>query len=284
MTPHFTGDQSHTGHRPAPADALDDQLSGASAANLVDFSGTANLVVVGGPNNGVLFPISGEGLTLGRLPDNDVVIDDPWVSRRHAEIISTHDSYVLRDLSSSNGTFLTDRLIDTSDCGLQDGDHIRLGQSDVQLVFRFSGAATLRMASHTGGDELVQGSGEATVSPPAPANASEITGPDSLTVREDRESHEKSAHGEVRLNIEARGDLRLIYQFVHELRLKPELSVLRISGGPEQKVAVWLGLANGATIEPLLSGMQFVSDVSRDENPQTGGQSAETVFNISLVI
>ena len=145
------GDQSFTGRRPAPAAGLDEQLSGPNAADLGAFSGAANLVVLGGPNDGVLFPIPRDGLTLGRLPANDVVIDDPSVSRRHAEIISTHDSYLLRDLASSNGTFLTDRLIDTSDYGLQDGDHIRLGQSDVQLVFRFSGEATLKMAPRAGG-------------------------------------------------------------------------------------------------------------------------------------
>ena len=129
MTRHFIGNQSFTGRRPAPTDGPDEQPGGASAEKFDDFSGAAGLVVVGGPNDGVLFPIPREGLTLGRLPDNDVVIDDPWVSRRHAEIVSTHESYVLRDLASSNGTFLTDRLIDASDCGLQDGDHIRLGQS-----------------------------------------------------------------------------------------------------------------------------------------------------------
>ncbi|MCH8884300.1 MAG: FHA domain-containing protein, partial [SAR324 cluster bacterium] len=43
-----------------------------------------------------MFAIPDDGLTLGRLSDNDVVIDDPWVSRRHAEIISTHEGYFLR--------------------------------------------------------------------------------------------------------------------------------------------------------------------------------------------
>ena len=143
MTRQFTGDQWFTDHRPTLVDGLDRQQGSAKAVALAEAPTTANLVVMGGPDDGVLIAITEDGLTLGRRPDNDVVIDNPWVSLRHAEIISTHDSYALRDLGSSNGTFLTDRLIDASDHGLQDGDRIRLGKSDVQLVFRSSGAATL---------------------------------------------------------------------------------------------------------------------------------------------
>ena len=157
MTRHFTGDQSFTGHLPAAADGPNLPSGKASGPSLSASSPTADLVVVGGPDNGALFPIPRDGLTIGRLPDNDIVIDDPWVSRRHAEIISSHDSFVLRDLASSNGTFLTDRRIGSSDYGLQDGDHIRLGQSDVQLVFRFSGAATRKLAPRRG---LVEGPAE----------------------------------------------------------------------------------------------------------------------------
>ena len=296
MTRYFTGDRSFTGHRPAPADGLEEQLSGANTANLAEFSGTANLVVLGGPNDGVMFPIPGDGLTLGRLPDNDVVIDDPWVSRRHAEIISTHDSFVLRDLASSNGTFLTDRQIDASDCGLQDGDHIRLGQSDIQLVFRFSGAATLRMAPRTGDpdrerDQISDGATAARRArqavkrdKQAQAKASESPVPDRVTVREDSEPGEALAEGEVRLNVEAGGDVRLIYQFVHELRQKPEFSVLRMSGGPEQRVAVWIGLADGTPLKPILSDMKYVSDVSQGADQKTGVRAAGKVYDISLAI
>ena len=282
MTRHFAGSQSFTGHLPSPADGLDQQLNGPDAADLADLSVAANLVMVGGPSDGVLFPIPRDGLTLGRLPDNDVVIDDPWVSRRHAEIISTHDSYVLRDLASSNGTYLTDRLIDASDYGLQDGDHIRLGQSDVQLVFRFSGAATLKMAPRTG-DEGGEGPDRSNASPrarkavkrayPAQASASDTTGPDGDLVV-----------GEVRLNVEAGGDVRLMYQFVHELRQEPEIDVLRMSGGPKQDMAVWLGLAERIALSPLLSRMKFVAGVSQEADASTQGRAAEIVFNISLAI
>src|SRR5258705_315327 len=46
------------------------------------------------------------GLSLGREPDNDVVPDDPNVSRFHAEVIESDGGLELRDLGSRNGTRL----------------------------------------------------------------------------------------------------------------------------------------------------------------------------------
>jgi hypothetical protein len=229
MTRHFTGNQSFTGYRPGPADGLDRQLDSANTAILAEATATANLVVVGGPNDGVVFPIPNDGLTLGRLSDNDVVIDDSWVSRRHAEIISSHDSYVLRDLGSSNGTFLTDRLIDASDYGLRDGDHIRLGQSEVQLVFLvfrfnlantlniaplrgFSGAATRKMAPGAGGeaDRNPEGSRAARRARQSVKRAYlatvggwDTTWPDMGAARKERASGGELEDGEVRLDVRA---------------------------------------------------------------------------------
>ena len=309
MTRYFTGDQSSTAHRPAPADGLDRQLDTANAASLAESPTTANLVVVGGPNDGVVLSIPNDGLTLGRLHDNDVVIDDPWVSRRHAEIISTHDGYRLRDLASSNGTFLTDRLIDASDYGLHDGDHIRLGRSDVQLVFlvfrfsisammkiapisRFNVAPTRKMAGAPGAKGI-----EAVVAPKPAWRARQAVkraylalsgwdtiGPDMGAARKEGESAEELVQGEVRLNVKAGDDVRLLFQFLHELREEPEFSVLRLSGGPKQDIAVWLGLAEQIALKPLLSRIKFVSEVTRGADPPTGGRAAEKVFNIRLAI
>jgi pSer/pThr/pTyr-binding forkhead associated (FHA) protein len=296
MTRHFIGNQSFTGSRPLPADELDRRLPGAKAAIPEEPLIAANLVAVGGSNDGALFPIPKEGLTLGRLPDNDVVIDDPWVSRRHAEIVPNHDSYFLRDLSSSNGTYLTDRLIDASDYGLQDGDHIRLGRCDVQLVFRFSGAATLRMAPQTGG-----ASGEGVQSPDRPraswqaqqaaeshdpeaVSPADNTWPDESGFREEMPSGGEMVGEEVRLDIEAGGDVRLMFQFVHELRQRPELIVLRMSGGPKQDMAVWIGLVSQVPLSPLLSRIKFVSTVGQMDDQATGGQAPCQIFNVRLAI
>jgi hypothetical protein len=47
-----------------------------------------------------------DGLRLGRAADNDVVLRDARVSRRHARIVVTGGAYVIEDCNSSNGTFV----------------------------------------------------------------------------------------------------------------------------------------------------------------------------------
>lgn len=63
--------------------------------------------------------------TIGRWADNDVVIDDRWVSRTHAQIRRQGEQYVVEDLDSKNGTFLNGRRID-SPTVLTDGDEVQV--------------------------------------------------------------------------------------------------------------------------------------------------------------
>jgi hypothetical protein len=62
---------------------------------------------------------------LGRTPDNHVQINQPDVSRRHAEISFSERGYVLRDLGSENGTFVNGRRVEEH--VLADGDHVQVG-------------------------------------------------------------------------------------------------------------------------------------------------------------
>lgn len=74
----------------------------------------------------------GEGLTLGRRGDNDIVIKDPYVSKDHFQIVKDEDEYFLEDLNSANGTYLNgERIQDV--VPLKDGDRIRVG--NIELLF-----------------------------------------------------------------------------------------------------------------------------------------------------
>ena len=55
--------------------------------------------------------VGAEPLTIGRLPDNGLVIDNPAVSGRHARVYREGDQYVLEDLKSTNGTFVNHKPI-----------------------------------------------------------------------------------------------------------------------------------------------------------------------------
>jgi hypothetical protein len=68
------------------------------------------------------------GATLGRSRQCDVVLNDPNVSRQHAEIRPRGGSWVLSDLGSTNGSSLNGRRIDSPEV-LKRGDEIELGTS-----------------------------------------------------------------------------------------------------------------------------------------------------------
>jgi hypothetical protein len=68
------------------------------------------------------------GLTVGRSRECDVVVQDPNVSRKHAEIRPRGGSWVLVDLGSTNGSRLNGRVIDGSEV-IKAGDEIELGST-----------------------------------------------------------------------------------------------------------------------------------------------------------
>ena len=71
------------------------------------------------------WPLDAKETTIGRWPDNNVVIDDRWVSRHHARIVRRGLHYVVEDLGSKNGTFVNgQRLTDPQE--LEDGDRIQV--------------------------------------------------------------------------------------------------------------------------------------------------------------
>lgn len=80
-----------------------------------------------------VYDIDQEKLVVGRDPEADVVIDNPSVSRNHAEIRREGDGWVLEDLGSSNGTFLHGDRIQSA-VGLEPGDEIGFGK--FSLVFK----------------------------------------------------------------------------------------------------------------------------------------------------
>ena len=97
-------------------------------AGLVPPQETARLVCVSGSQKDRSFPVTVAGITIGRDPMNDVVISDPRTSYRHAWIGIVEHKVVLRDLGSTNGTFLNAQLDSpVSEAVLSPGDTIFFG-------------------------------------------------------------------------------------------------------------------------------------------------------------
>jgi hypothetical protein len=72
------------------------------------------------------------GVTVGRSRQCDVTLDDPNVSRKHAEIRPRGGSWVLTDLGSTNGSRLNGRRLEGPEV-LKPGDQIELGTSRIQF-------------------------------------------------------------------------------------------------------------------------------------------------------
>src|SRR5210317_2588842 len=73
-----------------------------------------------------------ERYTIGRLPDNDVRIDNPAVSGHHSLIINILNDSFLEDLSSTNGTYVNGKLIKKH--ALQHGDVVTVGHHQLRFV------------------------------------------------------------------------------------------------------------------------------------------------------
>ena len=75
----------------------------------------------------VSYPLLQHITRLGRSTDSDIRIDDPAASRHHCEVV-LGQPVLLRDLNSTNGTFVADRKI--SEVPIQDGTTIRVGATE----------------------------------------------------------------------------------------------------------------------------------------------------------
>src|SRR4029453_3033723 len=73
-----------------------------------------------------------ERYTIGRLPDNDIRIDNPAVSGHHSLIINILNDSFLEDLNSTNGTYVNGKLIKKH--ALQHGDVITVGHHQLRFV------------------------------------------------------------------------------------------------------------------------------------------------------
>jgi pSer/pThr/pTyr-binding forkhead associated (FHA) protein len=73
-----------------------------------------------------------ERYTIGRLPDNDIRIDNPAVSGHHSLIINILSDSFLEDLNSTNGTYVNGKLIKKH--AMQHGDVITVGHHQLRFI------------------------------------------------------------------------------------------------------------------------------------------------------
>lgn len=88
--------------------------------------------VATGPDRGLERNLDGGTLTIGTSPDADLVLRDPTVSRMHAELSLLPSGVRVKDLGSTNGTFVGESKIES--VVLPAGSEVRFGKSRVELL------------------------------------------------------------------------------------------------------------------------------------------------------
>ena len=90
-----------------------------------------------GGSGGQEIDLAEDDITIGRSSECRLVIDAPSISGRHCRVTNSPRGYLVRDLGSTNGTFINDRRVVAAQ--IRPGDILRLG--DVTLRFKDETAA-----------------------------------------------------------------------------------------------------------------------------------------------
>jgi diguanylate cyclase (GGDEF)-like protein len=91
------------------------------------------LVVISGKPLGKSFFLTKDSMVLGRDLQTDISIGETSISRRHTEFLKTPEGILVKDLGSTNGTFLNDAKLEGSQT-LRDGDLIRCGNTILKFL------------------------------------------------------------------------------------------------------------------------------------------------------
>lgn len=98
---------------------------------MATFLENACLEIHGGPANGQVIPVEFTKLVIGRDLTCDLTLDDPKVSRRHSQFEINNGSLYIRDLGSTNGTFLNAHAVSYEK--VQKDDVISIGATEICL-------------------------------------------------------------------------------------------------------------------------------------------------------
>src|SRR5215469_342110 len=80
--------------------------------------------------SGVTHELVDEAITVGRGPDNTIVVNDPSISTHHAQLLLEGDTYRLKDLDSTNGTRVNGKPV--TETVLRFDDRIRFGAAEAR--------------------------------------------------------------------------------------------------------------------------------------------------------
>jgi pSer/pThr/pTyr-binding forkhead associated (FHA) protein len=237
----------------------------------------ASLVLEGDSYDQDPIPLSPSGITsIGRLLDNDVVISEVGVSRFHSEIIETEGGYYLRDMGSTNGTFLNECRLAEGNQELQDGDTINLGNKRVSLTFRCPKAETVQFELDENGDDIDR-------SPTWMGEAISAGAASTEAILAEYEQAKDLYEGTARLNVlKVSGSMKQVVEFANHLSETEDFRVLRMARTVSDGVDIWVALRQPILLQETLSEFTGVEKVSPTRGRDLSIQSSDPPLTVML--
>ena len=133
----------------------------------------------GGKWSDVFRLMPGQTTTIGRAPNNQIVLKDDRCSRNHVEVFHSGGQWLVHDLESRNGTMVGTQRVN-SDYTLRAGDIIRIGRSQLIFVHTLAEAFSDSSAVVRGGAAAREGVGPETINE---ASVIDDFGPENITHR-----------------------------------------------------------------------------------------------------
>ncbi len=93
--------------------------------------GTKVVIVRSDSQAGLDFTVT-DATVVGRSPEADIVIDDPYASEFHLRLVASDNGLTLHDLGSTNGTYLNGRRV-TAPAELRRGDAVQVGKTVMEI-------------------------------------------------------------------------------------------------------------------------------------------------------
>ena len=107
-----------------------DRTQAQSRPTIVSY-GKTRVSVIDGPDRGLSCETAGRPIRIGTAADNDLVLSDPTVSRRHCAIVPTSEGFRVSDEGSTNGVLVGRMRI--FEAVLDGSSDLRIGESTVSV-------------------------------------------------------------------------------------------------------------------------------------------------------
>ena len=111
---------------------MDQERTQAQSRRTIVSYGKTRVSVIDGPDRGLTCETAGRPIRIGTAPDNDLVLSDPTVSRRHCAILPTPEGFRVSDEGSTNGVLVGRARI--FEAVLQGSSELRIGETTVSVV------------------------------------------------------------------------------------------------------------------------------------------------------